>query len=49
MIRPPPVHAGAGPYAGVVEEEAENGPRILVVDDDESIRTLLRRMLTIDG
>jgi two-component system phosphate regulon response regulator PhoB len=32
-----------------VDDEAENGPRILVVDDDESIRTLLRRMLTIDG
>jgi two-component system phosphate regulon response regulator PhoB len=49
MIGPRPVHTDAAPYAGPVEEEAENGPRILVVDDDESIRTLLRRMLTIDG
>jgi DNA-binding response OmpR family regulator len=32
-----------------VDEDAGNGARILVVDDDESIRTLLRRMLTIEG
>ena len=29
--------------------EAEGGPRILVVDDDASVRTLLRRLLTIEG
>ena len=32
-----------------VDEDAEGAPRILVVDDDESIRTLLRRLLTTEG
>jgi len=32
-----------------MDEEPANGPSILVVDDDPSIRTLLRRMLTIEG
>ena len=32
-----------------MDDDAGNGARILVVDDDESIRTLLRRMLTIEG
>ncbi len=32
-----------------MDEEAEFGPRILVVDDDTSIRTLLRRLLTTEG
>ena len=32
-----------------MDEEADDGPRILVVDDDESIRTLLRRLLTTEG
>ena len=32
-----------------VDGVAEGGPRILVVDDDASVRTLLRRLLTIEG
>ena len=32
-----------------MEEEPVDGPRILVVDDDAATRTLLRRMLTIEG
>ena len=32
-----------------MDEEPADGPRILVVDDDPSTRTLLRRMLTIEG
>ena len=32
-----------------VDEEAGDGPRILVVDDDANIRTLLRRLLTTEG
>lgn len=32
-----------------MDDEAESGPRILVVDDDATIRTLLRRLLTIEG
>ena len=32
-----------------MDEEAQAGPRILVVDDDTSVRTLLRRLLTTEG
>jgi DNA-binding response OmpR family regulator len=32
-----------------VDEEPADGARILVVDDDASTRTLLRRMLTMEG
>ena len=32
-----------------MDEESVDGPRILVVDDDASTRTLLRRMLTMEG
>jgi two-component system phosphate regulon response regulator PhoB len=32
-----------------VDADNGDGPRILVVDDEESVRTLLRRMLTIEG
>lgn len=32
-----------------VDGGADAGPRILVVDDDASVRTLLRRLLTIEG
>jgi two-component system, OmpR family, phosphate regulon response regulator PhoB len=32
-----------------VDADGGDGPRILVVDDDENVRTLLRRMLTIEG
>jgi DNA-binding response OmpR family regulator len=32
-----------------VDDDAEDGQRILVVDDDTTIRTLLRRLLTIEG
>jgi two-component system phosphate regulon response regulator PhoB len=32
-----------------VDADDGDGPRILVVDDDASVRTLLRRMLTIEG
>ena len=39
----------AAPYAWRMDEDAANGPRILVVDDDDSIRMLLRRMLTMEG
>jgi len=33
----------------VVDADVVDGPRILVVDDDATVRTLLRRMLTIEG
>jgi len=32
-----------------VDADVVDGPRILVVDDDATVRTLLRRMLTIEG
>ncbi len=32
-----------------VDEDAADGPRILVVDDDVNVRTLLRRLLTTEG
>ncbi|MDQ3897746.1 MAG: response regulator transcription factor [Actinomycetota bacterium] len=32
-----------------MDEDAEGGARILVVDDDTSVRTLLRRLLTTEG
>ncbi|MDQ3640821.1 MAG: response regulator transcription factor [Actinomycetota bacterium] len=32
-----------------VDEDAADGPRILVVDDDANVRTLLRRLLTTEG
>ncbi len=32
-----------------MDADGGDGPRILVVDDDENVRTLLRRMLTIEG
>ena len=32
-----------------MDAEEVDGPRILVVDDDATVRTLLRRMLTIEG
>src|SRR5215218_5205208 len=32
-----------------MDEDAGGGQRILVVDDDTTIRTLLRRLLTIEG
>ncbi|HEV2759780.1 MAG TPA: response regulator transcription factor, partial [Acidimicrobiales bacterium] len=31
------------------DEDAADGPRILVVDDDANVRTLLRRLLTTEG
>lgn len=34
---------------GRVDADGGDGPRILVVDDDATVRTLLRRMLTIEG
>jgi two-component system response regulator ResD len=38
-----------GVTLGRVDEDANGGARILVVDDDTSIRTLLRRLLTTAG
>lgn len=32
-----------------MDADGAEGPRILVVDDDATVRTLLRRMLTIEG
>jgi DNA-binding response OmpR family regulator len=32
-----------------MDEDAANGPHILVVDDDPTVRTLLRRLLTMEG
>jgi two-component system phosphate regulon response regulator PhoB len=32
-----------------VDADAADGPRILVVDDDANVRTLLHRMLTLEG
>ena len=32
-----------------MDADVVDGPRILVVDDDATVRTLLRRMLTIEG
>ena len=38
-----------GVTLGPVDADRGEGPRILVVDDDANVRTLLRRMLTMEG
>ncbi len=48
-VRPCHEYDAAGVTLGRVDEDAEGGARILVVDDETSIRTLLRRLLTSEG
>jgi len=45
--RRPDPSKSASSYHGTVE--LEGGPRILIVDDDEPVRALLRRYLTLEG
>jgi DNA-binding response OmpR family regulator len=41
--------SSGGVSLGSVDADGGDGPRILVVDDDANVRTLLRRMLTMEG